>query len=479
MTKGISPLISFVLTIMFGVIMVTLVLTVVNPTLDRAKDSAAVTETFQNLPLLDATIKEVASEAQGSKRTITISASRGRYIVNASKDFIGYEFDPNYLMGLTGTRASIRIEHGLQFFDYFNNYGATSDVAAEWTALSGTWSLDSYKYLGKGVAYKYIGGVQDYKFSASISNVSGTGGQVYISPAHPGQIMGFWPLDNRTGSKAYDYSGNGRNGTMVDMNSAGNSTSGWNTICKFGSCLLFDGINDYVNATVDGTALTSLSIEMWIKTAGAQSTKGIFQWSNSLSSATPFVLLQRINSTAVGWHVNGSLNINLTAADGTWYHLMLVHNGTDWTAYTDGALAGTYTGGRLNQSNALYAYLGNGYNGYFNGTIDEVKIWNKALTAAEVAAEYELSTKKLEGAGGTQGISSQTNATIVLVNPDGQSRFDDILINRVNDKVQTFLIPYTNVDISNTKSFGQGDHRLTVEHMGVNTTTNRPIIQIS
>ena len=49
--KGISPLIASVLSILFGVIMLTIVLTVVQPTFKRAEDSSTVTDIFQNLQL--------------------------------------------------------------------------------------------------------------------------------------------------------------------------------------------------------------------------------------------------------------------------------------------------------------------------------------------------------------------------------------------------------------------------------------------
>jgi hypothetical protein len=485
--KGVSPLISFVLTIMFGVIMVTLVLTVVNPTLDRAKDSGLVTEAFENLPLLDATIKEVASEAQGSKRTVTISLSRGKYVANGTKDFISYEFDPTYAMGLSGTRGSIRIERGLKFFDYFNSYGTTSDVASVWTALSGTWTLDSYKYKGMGgLSYKYIGPVRDYTLFASIANASGTGGEAYIIAVSPTYLVGYWAMDNRTGSKAYDYSGRGNNGTLTNMNTIGNATSGWTTDCKFGSCLKFDGVNDYIDAGSSSVlGPTDFTIATWIKTTAING--GVVERMNTSNYNYQFELsgggmaLKVYDGTNYP-EVQGLTLIN----DGQWHFVVGVRDTseTKLKIYVDGVLdqqaTDTTTSSIFASANTYIGIRGDLAAGtYFNGTIDEVKVWSTALTEAQILAEYETSWKKLEGTGGSVDIAAQTDAYIVLVNPDGDSRFDDVYVTDNNDITQTFIIPYTNVDITTTTSFGQGDHRVTVEHMGVNTTTNRPMIQIS
>ncbi len=490
--KGISPLISMVLTILFGVVMLTIVLTVVNPTLDRAKDSAVVTEVFQNLPLLDTAIKEVASEAQGSRRTVTISVSTGRYTIDSSKDSIYFEFEPSHPMALTGTRGSIRLEHGLQFFDYFNGYGATADAAAEWTTLNGSWSLDNYKYKGIGIAYNHIGDMQNYKISASISNTSGTGGQVYISPVHPGYLVGFWAMDNRTGTGIYDYSGHNNNGTLANMSSPATGESGWNTSCKFGGCLRFDGTNDYVDLGAIDVNSNELTITAWFKADDFDVhdariiSKAINQdeqnhwWMLSTVTSDGYKLRFRLKNNTGTTTSLVATSGDLTA--GEWTHVAAVYDGSNIILYKNGAEVGrTAKTGSVATNNAVNAWIGDNPGPdrkQFDGTIDEVKIWNKALTPSEILAEYEVSDKKIEAPSGSQSVSTRTNATIVLVNPDGESRFDDIVMND-NKADQTFLILYTGVDINSTKYFGQGDHQVTIEHMGVNSTSNRPIIQIS
>jgi hypothetical protein len=492
MMKGLSPIISMVLTIMFGVVMVTLVLTVVNPTLDRAKDSAIVTEAFQNLPLLDTAIKEVASEAQGSKRTITISVSTGRYTVDPEKDAIYYEFEPNHPMGLGGTRGSIKIEEGLHTFDYFNGYGATADVASEWTTLNGSWSLDNYKYRGMGVAYKHIGDIQRYEISASISNVSGTGGEVYISPVHPGHLVGYWAMDNRTGTGIYDYSGHNNNGTLANMSSPATGESGWNTSCKFGGCLRFDGDNDYVDLGTIDVDSNELTLTAWFKAdnfnvndariiskATGQDINNHW-WMLSTVTSDGYKLRFRLKNNTGGTSTLIATSGDLTA--GEWTYAAAVYDGSNMILYKNGVEVGSMAKtGSVATDNSVNVWIGDnpGPNRkQFNGTIDEVKVWDKALTADEVRAEYELSYKKIEAPSGSQDISAKTNATIVLVNPDGESRFDDIVTND-KETTQTFLIAYTSIDINTSAYFGQGDHQVTIEHVGVNSTSNRPIIQIS
>ncbi|MDD4082175.1 MAG: LamG domain-containing protein [Sphaerochaetaceae bacterium] len=151
----------------------------------------------------------------------------------------------------------------------------------------------------------------------------------------------------------------------------------------------FDGVNDYakfdLNKTLTGTTFT---FSLWVRPIGAQSTKGIFQVADGLTSSIPWILLQRTTSTTTKWYVNSNYQITNTVNDNEWTHLALTFDGTIWRAYKNGIADGTYTGaiGTFTGSNF---WLGNGYNGYYNGNIEEVAVWNKALSATDVNNLYK------------------------------------------------------------------------------------------
>jgi len=182
--------------------------------------------------------------------------------------------------------------------------------------------------------------------------------------------------------KTLDVSGNRNNGTLFGDTHV--------VAGKFGPALSFDGNDDYTRAILNGTALTKFTIEFWVYPMGAETSKGIFQWANALTSTEPWLLLQRNAPTTVRWYLNGNYQIsNIPVSDNKWYHFVLTYNGTTATAYTNGISSGTYAGGiTTQQASALYVYFGNGYNGYFNGLFDKASIYNRGVTAAEVAELY-------------------------------------------------------------------------------------------
>jgi hypothetical protein len=497
--KGVSPFIASVLTILFGVLMLGIVLGVVNPTFKRAQDSTVITDSFQNLNLLNSAIKEVASEAQGSKRTVSISVSGGEYSIDGTTDSILFTYDPSQNMYLTGTKGDIKIEHGSVFLDFFNWYVDDSTAAPVWTNTTGQWIVDNYKYKGNGgLAYHNLSTLENYKFSGDINNVSGsTGGQIFVTATNPERLVGFWTFDNASGAKAYDWSGNKINGTLTDMNTAGNSTSGWQNSadCKAGvSCLRFDGFNDYVDTGYTTTLGTNddLTIEMWIKT----NTKASSQISAGFGSTTGDwnrIQLDLDTSGNLRFYVrddsgnaNSYRDTTIDLSDNQWHHIVGTWDGSSDTAtlYINGASKGsdsTNTLGAITISHALPigALNNDGSVGlFFNGIIDEAKVWNVSLSADEITAEYELSSKKIR-ASGSQTVNAKTpNAAIVLANPDGVTNFDDIKVSKTV-KEQTLVIPYSKIDLNGKLRITKGEHRVTITHRGTNTTLNKPIIEIT
>lgn len=269
--KGISPLIATVLVMLFGVTTLGIALGVVNPAFRRMKDTSIVNDEFHTLETLNTAIKEVASESDGSKRVVPVTITDGTLRVNSTYDWLYFEYEPSEAMDISGEKGDIRIEHGLEFADYFNYYADGSKATPTWTNTSGQWIVSGGAYSGtNGTSYHNVSGpFENWKFSASISNVSGpTGGQVFVLPTNPESLVGFWPFDNRSGSVAYDYSGNRNNGTLTSMADPATPSSGWNsTDCKYGGCLNFDGVDDYVEVP-DSASLNidnQITIEVWIR----------------------------------------------------------------------------------------------------------------------------------------------------------------------------------------------------------------------
>ncbi len=145
----------------------------------------------------------------------------------------------------------------------------------------------------------------------------------------------------------------------------------------------FDGSNDYVLSNVSGTALTTFSIEMYVKPLSNQNAKGIFQWTDQTSSGIPMVLFQQTGST-LRVFVDSNYNLTTTILIGSWSHIALTYDGSIYKLYLNGALVNSYTGGIQFQNLATKLFYGNGYNGYWNGSMDEARVWSTARTQAEI-----------------------------------------------------------------------------------------------
>ena len=490
-SKAVSPLIATVLVALFGVITLGIALGVVNPTFRRAQDTSAVNDQFATLETLNAAVKEVASEPDGSRRVVPITVTAGTLRVNSTYDWLYFEYEPLETLGISGTKGDIRIDQGIEFADYFNYYAEGSTATPTWTNTSGQAVASSGAYsITNGTSYHNVSGpFENWKFSATITNISGsTGGQVFALPTNPESLVGFWPFDNASGSVAYDYSGNGNTGTLTNMNTAGNSTSGWQDAanCKAGrSCLMFDGVNDYIslgNVLDNDLPSTPATVSVWVKGSFANGNQIVFGHYDSkiglgfyVSGATNYF----ITRVGAGDSTKPTFNVNSVFVNDVWNHVLVVYdingnpnlwlNGVNIT--TTGA--DNYWAWTVDEAAIGRRSTGN----YFNGTIDEVMIFNRSLSADEVTALYETSTKKLD-ATGTQSIAAKASPAIVLANPVGITKFDDVTVTRDRNKL-TLLVPFTNVELNGTLRLTKGEHKVQIRHMETNTTTSRPIVELT
>jgi len=492
--KGISVMISTVLTFLFAVVMITIALNIVNPTFQRAQDMTTVGDAFQNLEIINNAIEEVSSESEGSKRTISVSVVDGTYRLDNTYDWVYFQFEPEQRISLSGIKGDVEVQRDQEFFDAFNWYvdGTTAD--GQWTNDTGQWIVSSYKYQGtNGTSYRnFSQTMESWGFSGDISNTSGpAGGQIFVLPTNPRRLAAFWPFDNSSGNKSYDYSGNSNNGSMPRMDlSGGNESSGWqnSTVCKAGvNCIVFDGEGDYVKIadsnTLDFTS-ENFTLSAWIKlnrlsgdtaiiSKGIVITDGWF-WEVKSNKKMYFVTAQ----AAAGQSSNSEADINID----TWYHVVVVRNGASVNFYVDGTNRTLVTTAAVNPlTNTREMWIGK-YHGvtpnYFNGTMDEVMIFNTSLSAAEVAALYETSAKKL-AVSGSKNIDTYTpNGAVVLANPDGTTKFDNILVTG-SQKELKMVVPYINVDVNGTMRLPKGDHSVEIRHMGTNSTSNRPTVQLT
>ena len=193
-------------------------------------------------------------------------------------------------------------------------------------------------------------------------------------------LMGWWTLEEGAGGTAVDWSGQGRHGTLV-------GDAQW--VPGFdGGALEFDGAS-YVDTGYTEN-LAEWTIACWVKSPAAP------------SGASPSGPLHREQNYQFNWnHGNevfrgaAAMNVGGTwhAAKYTplqanrWYHLAATYDGSVFNAYRDGVLITSNSapsGAANSESNSLKLGRHAAASQFFTGTVDEARVYNRALTAEEI-----------------------------------------------------------------------------------------------
>ena len=155
----------------------------------------------------------------------------------------------------------------------------------------------------------------------------------------------------------------------------------------------FDGTNDYLaigsNSKLEFTG--SFSLSAWVK-PDLNKTQYVIDTSTSGSIGNGYMLRCNSNGTVRFWSysANASLDSTATISTSSWNHLVAVKDGSTLRLYINAGTPATRTDTSFNTSNTTNLRIGNSsvLGGYFNGLIDEVSMYNYALTGANVSSIY-------------------------------------------------------------------------------------------
>ncbi|MCF7836107.1 hypothetical protein K9N08_00405, partial [Candidatus Gracilibacteria bacterium] len=240
-------------------------------------------------------------------------------------------------------------------------------------------------------------------------------------------LVGWWKLNESTltdGSTITDYSTSFNDGTTAGTMTSADSVNG-----VFDSALDFDGVDDYVeiadDASLDITDM--LTTSMWVKTDGSdiQTTALSKGWNNLR------VIINGTNTIRVVWNTGGVDHTVITTdvvAPGEWQHIVVTYDRSNINIYLNGSLVkqGAASGDVLTNDTSLKIGTYTSALQFFDGSIDDVAIYNRALSSAEISALYESkfafsldylethpSQYELAGAGIASTADSGTTTTIV------------------------------------------------------------------
>jgi hypothetical protein len=160
------------------------------------------------------------------------------------------------------------------------------------------------------------------------------------------------------------------------------------TTGKYGSALNFDGMNDSVKVpnspSLKWFPTNEITITAWIKPRQIQT------YGEILHKDLAYMIRYESNKIH-GFIYDGTsweprVISNTTLSPETWYHVAITYDGSDLKVYINGELDGIQarTGPIYSTTSSLSIGSWSGMQNYFNGTIDDVKIYNRALSADEI-----------------------------------------------------------------------------------------------
>ncbi len=301
-----------------------------------------------------------------------------------------------------------------------------------------------------GFSISSVSQIDELRFWSDARTIQEIRDNMYIELAGTEtDLYAYYDFETGTGSKVIDRTGNGRDGTHIAMNDW--NTAELNTVNET-YALNFDGTNDYVTianeSNFDFDNTDSFSIEAWIKTTAVSGriVSKMYQadpytgYEMNVSSTGKLEFLVRNDNSPSNYFIEFSTtDIN----DGIWHHVAVTYDGTSDISgselYIDGVLeattstANTLTGSILNNYPVTIgnrANLGTPY--YFNGYIDEVRVWNTERTAGDISTNMNVNLTGAEaGLVAYYNMESETGTVLTDITGNGNT---GTLINMDTDK---------------------------------------------
>jgi hypothetical protein len=345
------------------VIGISTVVLVGTPILEDMRDARVVDAAKDTLTGLEDQVKAVADAGKGSSTTIGLRFARGDLVFDAATDAITYELETN--------AEIISPQSSRQLGDL--RISSNADVSITDSTVDGQpcWRLENRR------------------ISACIRKIpADKSAQIGADTA------GYWRFNANRGRSAGD---NSSNGNDADINAAD-----W-TEGLTGAAVDFDGGAEYaINSSPQGlpTGNSDRALSMWVRFDQYQQHTVFGGYGDDTANENFQIGMDTAGEdrfTVFFWNPAEDWTTNVTAsdyADGTWHMLTVTRNGTNESFYVDGVLQDTrsHTANTADDRIVFGTEIDHtdfGENNSVNATIDEVRIWNRSLTGAEVQWLHE------------------------------------------------------------------------------------------
>ena len=212
-----------------------------------------------------------------------------------------------------------------------------------------------------------------------------------MSVALPGQLRAHLPHDAGSRNTALDASGHGQDGSLIGGASWGDGRNG-------GRALLLDGQSGHLALPAGVVSdVGDFSVALWVYWNASAINARVFDFGSS--DIGYMALIPRDSGGVLRFMITGttyfgeqSISASSALATGRWVHLAVTLSGTRGTLYVDGAAAGSNDAIALapfQLGSTTQNWLGRSQyaaDPFFNGRLQELRLYSGALTAAQVAA---------------------------------------------------------------------------------------------
>ena len=233
-------------------------------------------------------------------------------------------------------------------------------------------------------------------------------------------LVGWWPFNGN----ANDESGNGNNGTVNGAALTSDRNSNTN------SAYSFDGVNDFIVANSNSLYVSdTLTFSIWINTNSTPpiiSNYTIFELGGTGGSGVRWGCIAEPGNAvmAIGRGCGGVGNAPIsTSYNGGWSNFIFVVSGLNQSIYYNGNLIGNSTNSQITSLSCSIANLYFGVSQwsssyYFTGKLDDIGIWNRALTQQEITDLYNGCQLSVSAQPTNQTININNNAQFVVSSSD-------------------------------------------------------------
>ncbi|MBC7746645.1 LamG domain-containing protein [Pedobacter sp.] len=300
--------------------------------------------------------------------------------------------------------------------DRYSSSSYTID-ASTMNTFGGSGASTSYKLVSSG-GEAIIGGGSGGSYKLGEGYVSQLQGQTIQLAVQPSGLVGYWPLDESTGTAVHDSSSNSNDGTTTNG-------PAWGT-GKINGDLVFTSASSQYASIPDSAVFSgygAMTLSVWANQSSLSVDKGLVShwdssgvsnsWGLQTSSADSSKLRFYVASSTADTGSNYTETTTGAWTNSAWNHIVVVYdssqanasrvkiyiNGTSITTATTGSIATTLA----NAAAPLTIGDLKGLSRYWNGDIDHVKIFSRAFRADEVKAEYDA-----QNAGYESGLSLST-----------------------------------------------------------------------